>query len=46
MEWFDPAPVCYVSFASAACVDCEYSPLDPAILENVPETRAILLAQG
>ena len=46
MECFGSAPACYVSFASAACVSCEYSPLGPAILENVLETHMILLAQG
>ena len=46
MEWFDSVPACYVDFASAACVSCGYLPSDPAILENVLETRAVLLAQG
>ena len=46
MECFCFVLVCYVGFASVACVDCEYSPSDPAILENVLKTRAVLLAQG
>ena len=44
MEWFDSASACYVGFVSVGCVDCEYSPSGPAILENVLEIRVVLLA--
>ena len=46
MESFCLAPACYIDFASAACVGFEYSPSDPAILENVLETHVVFLAQG
>ena len=45
MECFCSAPACYIGFAFAACVGFEYSPSDPAILENDLKTHAVLLAQ-
>ena len=45
MKYIDSVPLCYLDFVSVVCVSCGYLPSGPANLENVLETRAVLLAQ-
>ena len=44
MAWFGSVPVRYVSFVSVECVNFEYSPSGPMILENVFKIHVVLLA--
>ena len=41
--WFDLVLVHYIGFVFIEYVDFEYSPSDPAILENVLEIHVALL---
>ena len=43
MAWFGSVPVRYVGFVSVECVNFEYSPSGPTILENVLEICMVFL---